>query len=115
MAEEVLGIASSFVLGLVLAFWVGHGRPAPTLPTHSNPPVKFVQIDRPGEHQKTGRDEFLASPGGAREPTAREDSGALDADVVAALRHLAKMINQRCSSGRFAVSRASPCSSADKT
>jgi hypothetical protein len=47
-----------------------------------------------GEHQQTRRYQILTSPGGARELTTRKDSGALYADVVAALRHLAKMINQ---------------------
>jgi hypothetical protein len=43
--------------------------------------------------------EFLASPGGAGEPCAGDGSGALDADVVAALRHLAKVINRRLEFG----------------
>jgi hypothetical protein len=47
----------------------------------------------PGKHQQTGRDEVLTSPHRAREPGTGDHSGALDADIVAALRHLAEMIN----------------------
>jgi hypothetical protein len=48
----------------------------------------------PCEHQQAGRYEFLAAPGGAREPGTGKDAGALGSDVVAALRYLAEMINQ---------------------
>jgi hypothetical protein len=55
-----------------------------------------------------------ASAGGVGEPPTRDGSGALYSDVVAALSHLAEMINQGLESGRLAVSRASPWSSADR-
>jgi hypothetical protein len=70
------------------------GRPvwnicaAATFPTRPHPPVQFVKINRPGQHQKTGRYQILTSPRGAREPTTRKDAGALYADVVAAASHL---------------------------
>jgi hypothetical protein len=44
-----------------------------------------VKINRSGQHQKTGRDEVFASPSGAREPGTGDGSGALEADIVAAL------------------------------
>jgi hypothetical protein len=46
-----------------------------------------------GEHQQPRRDELLASPGRAREPGTGDSSGALYANIVAALRHLTEMIN----------------------
>jgi hypothetical protein len=49
----------------------------------------------PGEHQKPCRDEVLASPGGTSEPAAGDGSGAFCADIVAALRSLPQVINQR--------------------
>jgi hypothetical protein len=48
-----------------------------------------------------GHDQVFASPGGVGEPPTRDDSGALGADVVASLRHLAEMINQRLQFGPF--------------
>jgi hypothetical protein len=47
-----------------------------------------------GEQPQSGRDEFLSSADGVGESPTGDCSGALDADVVAALRHLAEMINQ---------------------
>jgi hypothetical protein len=54
-----------------------------------------------GEHQQARGDEFLASPGGTGEPGARDGSGALGADVVAALGHLAEVIDQGLQFGPF--------------
>ena len=73
--------------------------PAATLPTNPHPLVEFVKINRAGEHQQAGGDQFLTSPHGAREPATGDDSGALGADVVAALRCVAEMINQRLQFG----------------
>jgi hypothetical protein len=72
-----------------------------TLPTRPHPAVQFVKINRPGEHQQSGRNEVLPPPGGAREPGTGDDSGALYADIVAALRYLTKVINQRLEFGAF--------------
>jgi hypothetical protein len=66
-----------------------------TLPTNPHPLVELVKINGPGEHQQACGDEFLTSPHGAREPGPGDDSGAFGAEVVAALRYLAEMINQR--------------------
>jgi hypothetical protein len=82
---------------------------AATLPTRPHPAVEFVKINRPGQHQQSGRDEVFASPGATREPTTGKDAGAFDADVVAALSHLTQVIDQRLQFGplgglqRFAV------------
>ena len=68
--------------------------------------VELVKINRPGEHQQAGRgDEIFAAPRAASESATGDGSGAFDADVVAALRHLAEAIHG-WSSGRFAVSSA---------
>jgi hypothetical protein len=40
--------------------------------------------------KKARGDEFFASPGGTGEPATSDDPGALDANIVAALCHLAK-------------------------
>jgi hypothetical protein len=64
-----------------------------TLPTNPHPLVKLVKINRSGEHQQPSGDEFLTSPYGAREPGPGDDSGAFGAEVVAALSHVAEMIN----------------------
>jgi len=48
-----------------------------------------------GEHQKARCYKFFAAPGRAGEPGARDGSGALGPDVVAALSHLTEMIDQR--------------------
>jgi hypothetical protein len=66
---------------------------AATLPTGPHPPVQFVKINGSGERQQPGRDEVFAAPGAAREPGTGKDAGALYADVVAALRRLAEIIN----------------------
>ena len=46
------------------------------------------------EHQQSRCDEFLASLTDTGEPSTGDDSGALDANIVAALSHLAEVINQ---------------------
>jgi hypothetical protein len=74
---------------------------AATLPTNPHPPVQFVKINRSGQHQQTRRYQILTSPGGAREPGTGDGSGAFDADVVAAMRYLAEMINQGLEFGPF--------------
>jgi hypothetical protein len=51
-----------------LAVW--HCRAAPTVPTNPHPPIKFLKINRPGEHQKARRDEVLASLADPGEPGA---------------------------------------------
>jgi hypothetical protein len=81
------------VVGLVLVPWVGHCGSAATLPTDPHPAVKFVKINRPGQHQQARGYEFLALPCGACEPVTGDGSGALYANIVAALRHLTEMIN----------------------
>jgi hypothetical protein len=55
----------------------------------------------PGEHQQPCRDEVLASPGGAGEPGTGDPAGALDANIVTALSHLAEVITQRLQFGPF--------------
>jgi hypothetical protein len=75
--------------------------PAATPPTSPHTPVKFVKINMTGQHQQSGRDEVFASPSGAREPGTGDGSGALYADVVASLRDLTKVINQRLQFGPF--------------
>jgi hypothetical protein len=52
-----------------------------------------------GEHQQARGDEVFASQCGIGEPAIGNDSGALGADIVAALRHVAEMINQRLQFG----------------
>jgi hypothetical protein len=49
--------------------------------------------------KKARGDEFFASPGGTGEPATGDDPGALDANIVAALCHLAEVINQRLQFG----------------
>jgi hypothetical protein len=49
--------------------------------------------------KKARGDEFFASPGGTGEPATGDDAGALDANIVAALRYVAEMINQRLQFG----------------
>ena len=61
----------------------------PNVPNQSNPTVQFVKVDVSGEHKQPGRYQVLTSPGDAREPSTGDDSGALDADIVAAPGHLA--------------------------
>src|SRR5512133_3247087 len=80
---------------LLAGLAVRHCRAKPTLPTDLDPAIQFVQVDVPGKHQQPRRYQFLASPGGAREPPTGNRPGALDADIVASLSHLAKVINQR--------------------
>jgi hypothetical protein len=80
---------------------VGHGRAAATLPTNRHPPVKFVKINAPGQHQRARCDEFLASPGGASEPGTGDRPGALRADVVAPLCHVAEVFNEGLGFGLF--------------
>jgi hypothetical protein len=55
----------------------------------------------PGEHQQAGCYQFLTSPRGAREPGTGDGSGAFSADVVAALRHLGEVVDQRLQFGPF--------------
>jgi hypothetical protein len=64
-----------------------------TLPTNPHPLVEFVKINRPGQHQQPCGYQFLTSPHAASEPGPGDDSGAFDAYIVAALRHLTKMID----------------------
>jgi hypothetical protein len=47
-----------------------------------------------GEHRQPSPYQFLTSPYGAREPGTGDDPGAFGADVVAALRYLAEVINE---------------------
>jgi hypothetical protein len=49
----------------------------------------------------TRRYQIFTSPRGAGEPSTRKDAGALYSDVVAALRYLAEMIDQRLKFGAF--------------
>jgi len=51
-----------------------------------------------GEHQQPGRDQVLTPSSGIGEPPAGYDPGAFDADVIAALCHLAEVINQQLQS-----------------
>jgi hypothetical protein len=59
-----------------------------------------------GQHQQSRRNEFLASLTDTGEPCARERTGAFDADVIAILSHLAKVINKR---SQFGSSRSEQC------
>lgn len=68
----------------------------------------------PGQHQQARRDEFLASLFYGGKPATGDDPGALNADVIAALRHLADVIDQWLEFRPFSVSRASPWSSEDR-
>src|SRR5215217_9732608 len=81
-------------------------RPAPTLPTHPNPAVKFVKIDIAGEHQQSGGDEFVTLPDRASEPPASNDAGAFGPDVIAALSDLAKVVDERL---KFGTLRGEEC------
>jgi hypothetical protein len=47
------------------------------------------------EHKKSGRDQVLTRPDRLGEPCTGDDSSTLGTDVIAALRLLTKMINQR--------------------
>ena len=67
--------------------------PAATLPATPHPLVEFVKINRTGQHQRAGCYQFLTSPHTASEPAARDDSGALGAEVITPLRGLAEMID----------------------
>jgi hypothetical protein len=80
--------------GVVSAVRVRHCRSAATLPTSPHPPVEFVKINRPGQHQQSGRDQVFASLAGSGEPATGDDSGAFDADVVSPVRHIAEMISE---------------------
>jgi hypothetical protein len=88
--NEPTGAGSAFVLA---GRPVGNICPAATLPTNPHSLVKLVKINRACEQQEARGDEVLASPCGIGEPATGDDSGALDADVVAALSHVAEMIN----------------------
>jgi hypothetical protein len=46
------------------------------------------------EQEQAGRYQVLASPPAASEPAAGHPAGALDANVVSALSHLAEVIDQ---------------------
>jgi hypothetical protein len=52
-----------------------------------------------GEHQQPGRYHVLTSPHRAREPGTGDDPGAFSSDVVAALRYLTEVIDQRLQFG----------------
>jgi hypothetical protein len=82
-------------LALVFVVRIWHRRSAPPFPANLYTPVKLVKIDGPGEHQQSGGDQVLAPLTHAGEPRARNDSHAFGSDVVAALRDLAQMINER--------------------
>jgi hypothetical protein len=49
--------------------------------------------------KKARGDEFFASPGGTGEPATGDDPGALDANIITPLRHLAEVISQRLQFG----------------
>jgi hypothetical protein len=74
---------------------------APTLPSDSDPPIELVKINMARQHEKTGRDEFLATSSSASKPATGDDAGAVDADIVATLSHLAEAINQGLEFGPF--------------
>jgi hypothetical protein len=82
-------------MGLLAALRVRHVYSPLTLPTDPDPTVEFVQVDVSGEHQQACCYEVFASPCGAGEPATGDHSGAFGADVVAALRHPAEVIDQR--------------------
>jgi hypothetical protein len=73
--------------------------PAATLPTDPHPLVKFVKINRSGQHQQPRGDEILTSPATSGEPATGDHPGDLGADVITALHYLAEMINQRLQFG----------------
>ena len=80
---------------------VRHHRPAPTLPTPTRPPIEFVKINMPGEHQESRRNVFSTSPGGAGKPATGDGSRAFRTNVVAGLGRLTDVINQRLQFGPF--------------
>jgi hypothetical protein len=84
---------------LLASLAVRHRGAPLTFPTDPDPPVEFVKVNRPGEHQQPGRYEFLTSPHAASEPGPGDDSGAFCSDVVATLSHLTQMINERLQFG----------------
>jgi hypothetical protein len=88
-------------MGLLAALRVRLRCSPPTFPTDSYPSVEFVKVNGAGEHQQPGGDDILTALAYAGEPATGDDSGALGADVVAALRGLAEMINQRLQFGAF--------------
>jgi hypothetical protein len=76
--------------------------PSPRTPPTPAPKASTASSSKPnGSAAVPGSDKVLASLTDAGEPGTGEDSGAFDADVVAALRHLAEMINQRLQFGAF--------------
>ena len=74
-------------------------RPAATLPTDPYPRVEFVKINIAGEHQQPGGNEFLAVPDSCGEPGSGDCPGTFDADVIAALGYLAKVIDLAAAAG----------------
>jgi hypothetical protein len=80
---------------------VRHSRSAPTLPTDPEPLVELVEIDVSRQRQQARGDEFLASPGGARNPAIGDGFRAFRTRVVATLSHLTNVINQRLQFGPF--------------
>ena len=69
--------------------------PAAPFPTDPYPPVEFVKINITGEHKQPGGDQLLAAPDSGGEPGPGDCASTFDPDVIAALGHLAKMIDQR--------------------
>src|SRR5688572_1601749 len=68
-------------------------------PRHRSQPIRIHRSSSsrstwPASSTSPGRDEFLSAADGVGESPTGDGSGALDAAVVTALRHLAEMINQ---------------------
>ena len=59
----------------------------------------FIKINIASEHEEPSGDQLLAPPDWGGEPGAGDGSGALGSDVVAALCHLAEVIDQRLQFG----------------
>src|SRR5829696_8923814 len=73
---------------------VRHSGSAATFPTGPDPPVKFVKINRAGQHQQSRGDQVLTTPATSGEPGTGDHAGDLGPDVITTLHYLAEMINQ---------------------
>jgi hypothetical protein len=84
-----------------LAVWVRHRCTTPTLPANTDPLVLLVLINSPSKHQQPGSNQVMTPPAYTTEPSTCDHTGTFSADVVAALRNIPKMIDQRLQFGPF--------------
>ena len=80
---------------LNLALGIEVRRTTLTLPTHLNPVVQLVKINISAEHEKPGGDQLLPSPHRTGKPRSGDYARTFGPDVIAALRLLRQMINER--------------------